>query len=302
MSFFEDIEQCLAHFALEKGHATRTQLLMRGMLERFAQWLQGKAFRAWNDLTPDDLLRYLKEQKTKRDLAPASLKLEVVALRNLWKYLVTQKKVARDLTEHLELPKLFHYLPETLTEHEVEAMLALDLGETPLGLRDRAILEVFYSSGLRVSELAALRLEWLLLDEWAMRVVGKGSKERLVLMGSKAADALKHYLQDARPRFIRPKSGSEVFLSERGTRLTTARIWQIVKSIAQLAGIQKNAYPHLLRHSFATHLLTHGADLRAIQELLGHSSISTTEIYTHVDNAHLRHVHATCHPRAKAEV
>lgn len=299
MSILEDIEQCLAYFALEKGHATRTQLIMRVMLERFAEWLKRTKIEDWNKLTPDDLLEYLKGEKKKRELAPASLKLEVIGLRNLWRYLVSQKKVSRDLTEHLELPKLFRYLPETLTEKEVESMLAVDLGEDPLGIRNRAILEIFYSSGLRVAELATLRLEWLLLDEWSMRVVGKGSKERLVLIGSKAADALKHYLQKSRPQLIHSKSGSEVFLSQHGTALTTARLWQIVKKIAADVGIQKNVYPHILRHSFATHLLTHGADLRVIQELLGHSSISTTEIYTHVDTSHLHHVHQTYHPRAK---
>ncbi|MGV3533836.1 MAG: tyrosine-type recombinase/integrase, partial [Chthoniobacteraceae bacterium] len=170
---------------------------------------------------------------------------------------------------------------------------------SPRALRDRAILELLYASGLRVSELVNARLEDLDLDNRIIRVTGKGNKMRLVPVGGKACEAIKSYVERERPAFVKKKTGSEIFLSARGTKLTTVRIWQIVKDIAKLAGMELNVYPHLLRHSFATHLLSNGADLRIIQEMLGHADISTTEIYTHVDQGRLKTVHYKYHPRAK---
>lgn len=169
---------------------------------------------------------------------------------------------------------------------------------TPLGLRDRAILELLYASGLRISELSHARLENLSSDEGVLRVTGKGNKTRLVPVGRKACEALADYLENQRPKLVKPRSGSEIFLSTRGTRLTTVRIWQIVKHHAQHSGLDRNVYPHLLRHSFATHLLSNGADLRIIQEMLGHADISTTQVYTHVDQQRLKAVHRKFHPRA----
>jgi integrase/recombinase XerD len=161
------------------------------------------------------------------------------------------------------------------------------------------MLELLYASGLRVSELVNARLENLDLDNRVIRVTGKGSKTRLVPVGTKACEAIRAYVERERPQFVRKKTGSGIFLSSRGTKLTTVRVWQIVKEIARLAGIDVNVYPHLLRHSFATHLLSNGADLRIIQEMLGHADISTTQIYTHVDQRHLKAVHHRFHPRAK---
>src|SRR4029077_4239167 len=170
--------------------------------------------------------------------------------------------------------------------------------KVPLGLRDRAIIELLYASGLRISELANARLENLDSEGRILRVVGKGNKTRLVPVGRKACEALASYLSMERPRLVKRRSGSEIFLSERGTKLTTARIWQIVKKHARQSGLEKNIYPHLLRHSFATHLLSNGADLRIIQEMLGHADISTTQVYTHVDQQRLKAVHRKFHPRA----
>ncbi|MFH1067717.1 MAG: tyrosine recombinase [bacterium] len=291
------IEQCLAHLALEKGHAVNTQLMTRSVLERLAAWMQ-KHHHTWNDARHETLLAYLSDQKKERRLAPASIKLEVVAIRSFFRYLHQEKLIPTDPSEKLDTPRLFRYLPETLNEAEVEAMLQVAHGDTPLGLRNRAIMETFYASGLRVSELAALRIEFLDLSEYTMRVVGKGNKERLVLIGSKAAQSLNAYLNHGRPKLVTSRSKGEVFIGKGGHGLSTLRLWQIVKQTAKWAGIKKNVYPHLLRHSFATHLLSHGADLRVIQELLGHAKISTTEIYTHVDQARLKDVHLKFHPRA----
>ena len=160
------------------------------------------------------------------------------------------------------------------------------------------MLEVLYASGLRASELAGLRLEYFLREERLLRVIGKGNKERVVPVGDKAVAAIEEWLAQGRPELVKPRTGGELFLGEHGRRLTTARVWQIVQEMAKLAGLKKKIWPHLLRHSFATHLLSHGADLRAIQEMLGHASLGTTQIYTHVDQARLKSMHRQFHPRA----
>jgi len=181
---------------------------------------------------------------------------------------------------------------------QVEQLLESVDPKVPLGLRDRAIVELLYASGLRISELAAARLENFDAEERILRITGKGNKMRLVPVGRKAAEALASYLSLERPKLVKRGTGSEIFLSSRGTKLTTARVWQIVKKVAQRSGLEANVYPHLLRHSFATHLLSNGADLRIIQEMLGHADISTTQVYTHVDQQRLKAVHRQFHPRA----
>ena len=205
--------------------------------------------------------------------------------------------ISRDPSETLSLPRIERYLPETLNEIQVQQLLdAIDI-KTELGLRDRAIVELLYASGLRISELTAARLEQFNDEERILRVTGKGNKTRLVPVGRKASQALAAYLSAERPQLVTSKSGSEIFLSVRGRKLTTARIWQIVKKHAKRSGVEANIYPHLLRHSFATHLLSNGADLRIIQEMLGHADISTTQVYTHVDQQRLKAVHRKFHPR-----
>lgn len=297
-----ELEGCLAWLALERGHARNTQLIHRIVLERFHEWLEKKhPLSDWNDLGLDLLLRYLSEQERLRRSAPATRKIEVAALRNFLKHLQREKLLRTDLASQLELPKIPGRLPETLDEAEVSALLAAPWPEGPLGLRNRAVLETFYASGMRVGELVTLRLEWIDLDEGTARVVGKGNKERLVLLGAQAVQSLRIYLGTARPELVGPRTGGEVFLGSHGRKLTTARIWGIVKEAMQRAGIRKNIYPHLLRHSFATHLLSHGADLRIIQELLGHAQLATTEIYTHVDQQRLRTIHRSFHPRSNRE-
>jgi integrase/recombinase XerD len=212
--------------------------------------------------------------------------------------LAAKGTIERDPAEALTLPRIERYLPETLNELQVEQFLeSIDMTGAH-GLRDRAMIELLYASGLRISELANARLENFNSEERVVRVTGKGNKSRLVPVGRKACEALAAYLSGERPSLVKPRSGSEIFLSERGSKLTTARIWQIVKKHAQRAGLEKNIYPHLLRHSFATHLLSNGADLRIIQEMLGHADISTTQVYTHVDQQRLKAVHRQFHPRA----
>jgi integrase/recombinase XerD len=184
-----------------------------------------------------------------------------------------------------------------LSETEVESLMAAPLPDTPIGLRDRALLEVLYASGLRAGEITGLRLENFLREDKLLRVTGKGNRERVVPVGEKAIAALDAWLTRGRPQWVKARTGGEVFLGEHGRRLTTARVWQIVREAVKLAGIGKRIWPHLLRHSFATHLLSHGADLRAIQEMLGHASLATTQVYTHVDQARLKQIHRQFHPR-----
>ena len=325
------IESFIRYLAVERGLSDNYQLSTQRSLNGFASWFAEKnrgprsasgpassseelparrewptARRAvrgqrektgWRAVTLPMISEYLAEKK-KSGLSAASIKLIVVALKIFFRFLAGKGEIERDPTEALSLPRIERYLPETLNEIQVEQLLNGIDTKVPLGLRDRAMIELLYASGLRISELAGARLENFYAEEGTIRVIGKGNKTRIVPVGRKACEALACYLSTERPKLIKRRSGSEIFLSERGTKLTTARIWQIVKEKARHAGLEKNIYPHLLRHSFATHLLSNGADLRIIQEMLGHADISTTQVYTHVDQQRLKAVHRQFHPRA----
>jgi integrase/recombinase XerD len=294
----EAVEGCLGYLAVEKSHAVNSQLINRLALEHFAAWMdQNHAGLEPGLLMKEHLRAYLREQRARRKLAPASMKVIVVALRHFFGYLKREGLIEHDLTAALELPKLDRLLPEMLNEEEVARLMAVPLPDTPIGLRDRAVLEVLYASGLRAGEMASLRLENYLRDDKLLRVIGKGNRERVVPVGEKAIAALDAWLTRGRPQWVKARTGGEIFLGAHGRRLTTARLWQIVRETAKLAGIEKPIWPHLLRHSFATHLLSHGADLRAIQEMLGHASLATTQVYTHVDQARLKQIHRQFHPR-----
>lgn len=293
----EQIENFIAYLAVERGLSTNYQLSTQQSLESFGGWLEQIAHLSLPDVTPGHLADYLTFRK-RAGLAAASIKLEAIALRIFFRFLVARKVLRDDPAEHLATPRIEGYLPETLNPRQVERLLESVTDTDPLGLRDRAILELLYASGLRVAELCGLRLEALHLEEGFVRVTGKGNKTRLVPVGTQARDALTRYLATERPTLVAQKTGGEVFLSIRGKKLTNQRIWQLVKQYAARAGLESNVYPHILRHSFATHLLAGGADLRIIQELLGHADISTTQIYTHVDRTQLKAVHKKFHPRA----
>jgi integrase/recombinase XerD len=292
------VEGCLGYLATEKSHAVRSQLINRAALESFGAWLE-KHHPALepSGLTREILREFLRVQRARRQLAPASMKVLVVALRHLVAHLCRELILALDLLPALDLPRLDRHLPDTLSEAEVEKLLAVELPANPLGLRDRAILEVLYASGLRASEIASLRIENYLREDKLVRVIGKGDRERVVPVGTSAMAAIDAWLAHGRPLLVKARTGGQLFLGAHGRGLTTARFWQIVQEMAKLAGLGKKIWPHSLRHSFATHLLGRGADLRAIQEMLGHASLGTTQIYTHVDQARLRAVHRRFHPR-----
>jgi integrase/recombinase XerD len=296
--FLSWIDEFIAHLDAERGLSTAYQLSTRHSLESFAGWAQGKYLAGWGAIEPKHLGQYLAERKM-QGLAPASIKLEAVALRIFLRFLTARQELPSDPARHLPTPKIGQSLPETLRPEQVERLIECIPTNTAAGLRDRAIFEVFYACGLRAAEVCRLRLEEVQLLERTLRVTGKGEKTRLVPIGSKAIEALEIYLRQVRPEWVRPKTGSHVFLSLRGRPLTPQRLWQLAKHYARMAGLEENVYPHLLRHSFATHLLSNGADLRVIQELLGHADLATTQIYTHVESGRLRKVHAQFHPRAR---
>jgi integrase/recombinase XerD len=292
------IESFIRFLAVERGLSSNYQLSTQRSLSEFAEWCdRAKQVVSPKKVTLPLLTEYLAERK-RNGLSAASIKLVVVALKIFFRFLTARGQVSRDPAEALALPRIERYLPETLNELEAEKLIESIRTDVELGLRDRAMIELLYASGLRISELATARLEQFTSEEGILRVTGKGNKMRVVPVGRKACEALAAYLSAERPKLVKPRSGSELFLSKRGTRLTTARIWQIVKDRARQSGLETNVYPHLLRHSFATHLLGNGADLRIIQEMLGHADISTTQVYTHVDQQRLKAVHRQFHPRA----
>jgi integrase/recombinase XerD len=294
----DSIDSFIRFLAVERGLSENYQLSTQRSLSEFAQWCSAKKeINNPRAVTLPLISEYLALCK-RTGLSASSVKLIVVALKIFFRFLTGKGIVERNPAEALALPRIERYLPETLNELEVEQFLEKIDTKAVHGLRDRAMIELLYASGLRISELANARLENFNFEERIVRVTGKGNKTRLVPVGRKACEALAAYLSTERPKLVKRHSGSEIFLSERGGKLTTARIWQIVKKHARRAGLEKNIYPHLLRHSFATHLLGNGADLRIIQEMLGHADISTTQVYTHVDQQRLKAVHRRFHPRA----
>ena len=294
----QEIDLFIRYLATERGLSDNYQLSTRRSLTEFAAWCSAaRKITRPGDVKQPLISEYLGVQK-QRGLAASSIKLIIVALKIFFRFLSEKGTLERDPTETLTLPRIERYLPETLNELQVQQLIESIDTKQPLGLRDRAIVELLYASGLRISELTNARLESLNFEERILRVTGKGNKMRLVPVGRKACEALAAYISSERPKLVKRRSGSEIFLSRRGTKLTTVRVWQIVKERARPSGLETNIYPHLLRHSFATHLLSNGADLRIIQEMLGHADISTTQVYTHVDQQRLKAVHRKFHPRA----
>ncbi len=294
--FAEDITRFLNHVDLERGLSKNTIAAYRRDLEQAAAFLARRKVADWRAVTPARAGEWVHSLGGDR-YKTASLSRKLSALRMLARFLVRERIRDDDFTALLSGPKLIRKIPGTLSADEIARLLAAPSGGDPRALRDAALLELFYSSGLRVSELAALMLQQIDLENGFIRIFGKGSKERIVPVGGKAAAALTTYLVSGRPHLVKSKTGSQFFLNPRGTALSRVGLWMIVKKHAKRAGLTKNVKPHGLRHSFATHLLAGGADLRAIQEMLGHASISTTQIYTAVEPSRLLKQHAKFHPR-----
>lgn len=288
-------DQFIRFLATERGLSGAYQLSVRQTLDALAGWMKSRDT-ALRDIGTDELAAFLSQRK-QEGLNAASLRITTVHLKVFFRWLVGKEKLEMDPAEPMIAPRPDMTLPETLHATELVKLLESIDPAQPLGRRDLAILELFYSSGLRLSELCKLRLEMMDSDEGFLRITGKGGKTRIARVGKKALEAVSNYLANERPSLVTKKTSSHVFLSIRGGPLSPDRVRQIVKERAKFAGIDQNVYPHLLRHSFATHLLEGGADLRVIQELLGHADISTTQIYTHVDRQRLKSVHKQFHPR-----
>ena len=297
-AFAEAVENFLAWLELERGLSANTLSSYGRDLAQYAKFLKKQGVSSWQEVDAVAVNAWTAHL-SEADYARASQARKLSAIRMLARHLVRENIRKDDFTELVSSPKLSRKLPEVLTREEVERLLNAPSTLTPHGLRDRAILELFYSSGLRVSELCGILMQSIHLDEGYVRVFGKGAKERIAPIGRAAITAVRDYWTGGRPHFVKPHTGSELFLSQRGSAISRKMVWVMIKQHAVQAGIKKPIKPHLLRHSFATHLLEGGADLRAIQEMLGHADISTTQIYTAVQSARLADEHALYHPRAK---
>ena len=290
-----EIDEFLLFVATERGLSTAYQLSIRQTLDALCNWA-GTRKLTLHDIGTEELSQFLTTRK-EESLGASSLRITAVHVKIFFRWLVGKRRLPMDPAEPLHSPKPEKILPETLHAEDCRKLLESIDCSKPLGGRDRAILELFYSSGLRLSELCGARLEHLDMEEKFLRVTGKGNKTRIVPLGEMARQAIERYLAVDRPTLVKKRTSSHLFLSVRGGALSPDRVREIVKERAAQAGIEQNMYPHLLRHSFATHLLEGGADLRVIQELLGHADIATTQIYTHVDQKRLKSIHKSFHPR-----
>ncbi len=298
----EPMDDFLAFLELERGLSLHTIDGYDRDLQQCARFLLTRhRISDWKGATGHHLSEWLSSLG-REEYASASVARKLSALKTLAHYLVREAYCEGDFTELLTAPKLIRPLPGALSMEEVSSLLQAPDEMTPLGLRDRALLELMYSSGLRVTEMCSLQLQDIDLEHRFLRVVsGKGRKDRVVPVGGKAIAAMEGYLEAGRPALVKSKTGSVFFLSVRGGPLSRKTVWHWIKAYALRAGIKKPVKPHLLRHSFATHLLANGADLRAIQEMLGHADISTTEIYTRVEASRLVEEHARFHPRNRQD-
>jgi len=297
------METALKHFVgyltVEKGLSKNSIEAYKSDLLHFTEFLREHGTDSFQELRRNDILDYLGNCKD-QGLETTTLARRLVAIKVLFRYLFQEKLISKDITDVMDSPKLWRMLPDFMSPAETDKLLKVfpASAKDTLTFRNRVILEVMYACGLRVSECAGLRTDSIRFDDEIVRVMGKGSKERIVPIGRLAQRLVKRYLEEVRPQLAKFDNVNALFLSKNGHKLDREMIWNIVKSAARKAGIKKNIHPHTLRHSFASHLLENGADLRVIQEMLGHADISTTQIYTHVDRNRLMSVHKQFHPRA----
>ncbi len=301
------VEDFLQHLRHERGQAELTQRTYQAQLLRFVAWAEARGLKDWRAVELRHLMAFLSDERTRplagepeaspRRLSAESLYLTIAGLRAFYRYCEREGLLPANVAEQLSLPRRWQRLPKALSHAEITLLLKPPAGEDPSDLCDQAVLELAYASGLRLAELRGLRLEQLHLEAGFVTVVGKGNKERVVPVGRAAVAALRRYLAAGRPKLVTPRSPAAVFLTRRGTPFAPVTLWGRIKRRVRRAGVERRVTPHMLRHSFATHLLEHGADLRVIQELLGHATIATTEVYTHVAGPRLREIHRKFHPR-----
>ncbi len=290
------IEMFLDYVILERGLSDRTREAYAADLVSFAGFMAMLGISSPNAVGRDHIVDYLMVEKD-RGLCVNSISRRLVAIKVFFAYLQREGLLATNVTDVMDSPRLWKVLPGLLTPREIERLLSAPDGDAPVAVRDRALLELFYATGMRVSELCGLKLDDMHFDDGYLRCIGKGSKTRVVPFGAASREALEHYLLTVRPKLEKKGPSRFVFLTVRGGAFTRQRLWQIVRIYTRRAGIDKPVSPHTLRHSFASHLLANGAPLRVIQEMLGHADIATTQIYTHVDQQRLKAVHHQFHPR-----
>ncbi len=301
--FYSLEKQFLNHLRLEKALSENTISNYSYDIKYFINYLTDE--RKLSDIqnvdeeTVEKYVYFLRNQKNKNGdyYSVKSINRYISTLKSFFKFLLSERVISKNPSEIIESPKTARNLPQVLSVREIDSMFSKTDNSDVLGLRDRAIMEVMYASGLRVSEVTSLVISNILTGEGILRIFGKGSKERIVPIGSSALQYLGKYIEKSRPYLKKPYSDDTVFLNHRGRKMSRMAVWNIISKYAKTAGIKKSIHPHTLRHSFATHLLEGGADIRIIQEMLGHSDISTTQIYTHVDREYLIEVHKTYHPR-----
>ncbi len=291
------VDQFLDYVSLERGLSANTRIAYANDLLKFIRFLEARKVSTLNSVTRKQILDFLLNEK-EHGLSSNSISRLFVSIKMFFRYLHQESFLGQNVTDVMDSPKLWKVLPATLSMKEVERLLASPSGNTPYAIRDRAILEIFYATGLRVSELCNLTIDDIHFDGEYLRCVGKGQKERVVPFSKTSKNALNQYMESVRPKFCRDADNRIVFLTRNGNKFNRKSIWKLVKQYAGKADILKTISPHTLRHSFASHLLYNGAPLRVIQEMLGHADISTTQIYTHIDQSRLKSIHEKFHPRA----
>lgn len=292
------VQEFINYMSVERGLAKNTLLAYGRDLNMYIEYLKKNSIQTPDTVKRDHVSSFLYDLK-KRELTTTSICRALTAVKMFHRFLVRENFVKDDPTNLVETPKTWKKVPEVLSQNEMERVIgAAAGGKTPQMIRDYAILELFYASGMRVTELADLKMSGVNFEAGYLRCIGKGSKERLIPIGKKSREALALYCKKVRPKFEKRSQGTDIlFLSRLGRRISRQFIWMLIKQYAKKAKITRNIKPHTLRHTFATHLLEHGADLRSVQEMLGHADISTTQIYTHVDKERLKSVHKQFHPR-----
>jgi len=297
MAMKDMVEEFLNYLSVEKGLSDNTITAYRTDLYKYCDFLEKKKKRLHlNEVDRPDIRDYMMFQKD-GGLSPNSVSRNLVAIKVLHRFLLREKYIKDDVTSVLDSPKLWKHLPETLSLPDVEEILKKPNIRNWMGIRDKAALEVMYATGVRVSELCNLETDNVNLDVGFIKCIGKGNKERIVPIGKQAREAVQRYLQKVRPKLLKVGPQKALFLSRLGKKVSRQSFWKLIRKYARLAGIDKHITPHTLRHSFATHMLERGADLRIVQEMLGHADISTTQIYTHVNKERLKSIHHKYHPR-----
>ncbi|WP_078545928.1 site-specific tyrosine recombinase XerD [Litchfieldia alkalitelluris] len=294
----DQIKDFLHYLMVERRLADNTIISYERDLKEYHKYItKVENLRSFNDVSRAHIIHFLKHLR-ENGKSTNTLARNIASIRSLHQFLLREKVTSQDPSVHIESPQLTKTLPKVLSINEVEALLEAPKSNSPLGIRDKAMLELLYATGIRVSELIGLNLHDVHLTMGFLRCIGKGNKERVIPLGSTAAEAIKVYIENARPNILSQKKSEALFLNHHGNPMTRQGFWKNLKKLAMIANIQKELTPHTLRHSFATHLLENGADIRAVQEMLGHADISTTQIYTHVTKARIKDVYKQFHPRA----